>query len=459
MKALMFTFIFMVKSFANPCNFAFEMNYRVKSAPEVKLSRSVFILDELTKKMKSGFKGIKEIEEALIKGKSNLAIQKWTHVFRKVQVSSIRIDNIKRLIDALSKKNLNLSGGVESYLRSEGLPQYIIDENIRDIVGFGKDKYLKNLRKKMDKYSKILGNNYNQYVDAQSMLIGLRSEKTCSKSCKAAIDKTIDKTSVVKNEYRMHYKDIVQNRRTPSVEFIRSIFEVNEKAFLVSKRKLFLNHTFSQLKKIFKNRYIIRKFLIKNSKEGLATFGFVMKLFKRGFNHRYHNVHKKLILKISYSDLPVLKKLEALKKEIGDLDFDDLLADFSRAVDGRVQKTFDDMLEALNTKIDDSKTLEKFESAIEVGKKLGKIGKNKPKDINWLIGSALLATGSYVYFDYSVSDDFSEVVDEVNQTSNSLEDDDEVEVIEVEFGSTEDNGRFIEFQEVNSLIHALREAV
>ncbi len=368
---------------ANPCNFAFEQKYILKSAQSDSLIKRAFNLEKITKKLKVFNKNYQSVERELLAGNPSMLLDKYETIFKNIDTSSSIIKANKIKID-----RINLRG-----------------KNIDDV---GKQNLI-SLQKDIDKYSKVLGNNYRSYSEAHRGLKTLLKKEYCNLECRKAVREGLKKL-----------KTKLSNRE------ISSLFSSSPKAFSISKRKVLINSTAQSLKKLLKNRYVMRYLFLKIPGSS-SKFKVFQRLFKKGYDHRFHEINKHLITKVSQSKLTAVKKVELIEKEIGKIDLDDFFVDFSRTNDGRSQLVFDEIFDHLKTS-GKSSLFARVEQAKLLGKKIGKVGAKKPLNTDWLIGSLIFGGATFAYMNFTTK------TEEVQESLN-LESD---EVIEIEFDSVED---------------------
>jgi hypothetical protein len=420
-KVLLFLFI-VSNVFANPCSQVFHGDVLLKTAKDTKLYNTAFFLDGLTKKMKTYSKSIVDIELSLLRGETDLAINKFTHTFRKVESSFLEIERLKKTIRSTDKKDLTL---------------------------------LNQFKKELDYHSKILGNNFEIYKTAKEKFSSLIKDKNCSAKCLKALKRVDRATSILKNGYRGFYKELISKRKKITLKKVKQTLEENPKAFVISKRKIFIDNIARRLFKLFKNRLLIKSLLLGTkvtSKLGrVLRVNSLLRLFKRAYNVRYFTHHQLPITKLAYSSESTAKKISILERDLSGVDLDDFLTDFSRASDSRIQTSFDKMHLHLQQNNPNSILLRRFDEAQKLGVKIGKIGAKKPRNLSWLVGSMVIAGTGYGYFSFEKS---SELVEQ-DLLEVDVDASNDLETIEIEFDSVEDNSVIEEFTEVNESVTAL----
>ena len=417
-------------------------------------------LDSMTKRMKSFNKSLQDIETDLLRGESTSALNKWTYPFKKVEASYIEISNHRKIIDAFEGfDSQNLA--ITQYLTKKNIPNYLIDKHALNFQNSTTSSYLKVLKKDLDKHSKTLGNNIDSYLNAKTKMNSLLSSEACSQACREAVNKVLKETSITSNQFRAGLTDLVGSRTSINPDKVRQLFETDAKAFLVSKRKIFINDVAKRLKSVFNNRYIMQALFMTGKFGTLGKTKLLLRMFNRGYNHRYFKVHRPLLTKVSYSEFAPAKKIKMLQDNIGELDLDDVLADFSRASDGKMQKSFDDILQYMEGRPSFSSFYKKAIEAQKLGAKLGKISKTSPRNYDWLIGSLIVGGAglTYLSFDTETSEITSANPDmPIPNYPDVSTPGDDPEVIEIEIESDEDTRLIEEFMESNSDLYILESA-
>ncbi len=444
--------IFAFNAVADTCNFPFFKKYSVRSSKEVKHLNTAYKLDSLTKKLKSYNKSLQDIEVDLMRGDTTTALNKWTYPFKKVETSYIEITNHRKMIDALEDfDSQGLSFG--QFLTQKNIPKYLIDKHALDFQNSSVNDYLKVLKKDLDRHSKTLGNNIDTYLGAKAKLNSLKNSQACSQSCQDAVAKVLKETSITSNQFREQLRQRIGSRRSIDSEDVKRLLETDAKAFLVSKRKVFITDMAKRLKSLFNNRYIMQALFMTGKFSTLGKTKLLLRLFNRGFNHRYFKLHRPLLTKVGYSDLSPANKIKMLQKEIGELDLDDVLVDFSRASDGRIQKSFEDILQHIEGKPIFAPLHKRVVEAQKLGAKLGKISRTSPRNYDWLVGSIIVGGAALTYLSFDT--ETTEVTPADPMDPNQNEDPD---IIEIEFDSDEDTQLIQDFIDANEDLNILESA-
>lgn len=418
-------------AYANTCSQIYQNDLLISSKKEAKLFRSAFVLDDLTKRMKTYNKTLEDVKISIFAGESELAINKFVHPFRKVESSYLELERLKKLIRGMDSKKVKL---------------------------------LKQYRKDFNHYSKILGRNFQKYEEASKLLKEIIDSSACSQACKDAIKRIQLETSIFSNEYKQFYSQTINNvARGSKVSFkkVSKSFQENPKAFLVSKRAIFVTNLSRRLHKLFNDKLFL-KFLYTSarvsSRIGRALkMKSLYKLFKSGYDVRYFTKHKLMVTKIANSAQSLSKKLALIENELGQIDLDDFLIDFSRVGEAKVQTAFDNIYEHVKNKRGNSTLLKRFDEAKTIGAKIGKVGVTKPRDYTWLVGTMILGGVGYAYFNFEIEGDIPSSVDE-NEDEELLELTRE-EVIENGFNTESDEEIIQDYTEAESTVTILEDVI
>lgn len=397
-------FVFSSSSFADLCEFVYKSNKNQLYSEDIKSIGKLNFIDDLTARIQKYKNKNLNPEIELYKGNIDIAVTNWGPVFRKVEASALRAKNYKMIIKGvqkgikLSKKDYSL------FLKEEGLPQYLINKHLDSLYEQGPEVYLKTLSKNLRKEQRILGNNYEKYHKIRTSLDSTYNSKACTSNCKKSIEDLYDSIGITSSRERKLYRELVQNRKSIPKKIIDDIFNSHPESLLISKRKKLINEALGIIKKYLSKTKFMTGVFNKFSNLKLTKNSKLVKFFKRIYDRRAIQLHDVSMTKIGYSNISVSKKLELLDSEIKGIDLEDFLTDFSRHYDGKVQKSFLEMKEIVNSKPKYSYLKESFNRAEALGKKIGIMSKTSPKNLNFLIAGLVIGGGTIGYLSYDMSD-------------------------------------------------------
>lgn len=449
---LLFSFISRF-AFADLCDFVYKQNTNRNYSEDIKLIGKLNKLDSLIARVKKFNTKNIDIETELIKGNLNHAINTWGPVFRKTESSALHIENLEHLIKTVEKSFKFNHKNYESFLRENKIPEYLIKEHIGPLVKNGSEAYTKILLKSMRKQYRILGNNYQKYEQIRNSLDDMLGSKTCNASCKEAVSRLYDSIGVTSSAERHLYGPLVQNRNSISLIKVKTIFNNHPESLVIAKRKEFINEALVAIKKFANNTRLVRKLYYSFGQSQFVKNIKMVRMFKRIFDKRAFSLHNRIMTKISYADLSIPEKIKLLKKELEGMDLDAFLVDFSRSIDSKIQSSFEALKNhTLKTKSYSSLS-NQFIEAEKLGAKIGKMSNSKPKDIGFILGSAITLGAGITYFSYTIADEGEIQAVSEDEEPIILED----EVILLKYGSNKDEEVFSTLDSITDSISRIKE--
>lgn len=423
MKYFKFFIIFVLTTqmaFANLCQFVFAPGVRGYVSQDIKLIGKLNRIEKFTniarkirsqggeehilmmKQMQEEFKGI---EGQFFKGEVNLAIRKWRGLFRKVERSALEAENYTKIIKVINKGELLNIHDYKKFFRDEGIPEYLISQHYNELYKVGANKYIGRLYKKLRKSYRKLGNNYEKYKFIKTRLDDLGENSICTPLCKQSLNNLNHEIGITSQAERHLHQNIIQNRKIIHLKTVRKIFNSHPEAVVIARRKEFISEAVGLLKKLYNNTRLMRKLYRTLGHSAAGKNLKLSRMFKRIFDKRFHTINKGIIDKVSYSNLKGKGKMDLLKAETKEIDFNAILVDFSRKSDQASKEAWQEMKNYASKSSKNSVLYKEMLEAQELGKKIGKTSKRLPKDIGTLI-STLVVGGAFVsYFSFGVKED------------------------------------------------------
>jgi hypothetical protein len=408
-------------AFADLCHFVFDPTPVKQISQDIRLIGKLNRLDNITnftRKLRVGKGGeskvlrmekirseFKIIEGQLFKGEIDMAIRNYRVLFRNVERYALEAENYAKIIKAVNKGVRVNVRDYEKFLFDEGIPKYLITQHIDELNRVGPQKYVQNLHKGLRKSHRKLGNGFDKYNYVRSSLDDLAKNADCTPLCKQSLKNLNEEIGITSAAERHLHASIIQNRKVIHLKTIKKIFNSHPEAVVIARRKEFISEAVGLLQKTFNNTKLMRRLYYTLGDSAAGKNLKLVRMFKRAFDKRAHTVHKGIIDKVSHSNKTAKAKIDLLKTETKELDFNAAMVDFSRSPNTAARETWKQMKEYAAKSEKNATLLKEMNAAEELGKKIGKTSKRLPKDISTLV-STLVIGGAFVgYFAFSTEEE------------------------------------------------------
>lgn len=392
-------------AWADMCDYFYRMNTNNIHSPDISLVKKLNVLDDLTLRLKKFSTGKKSIETQLLKGDAQVAIDKYSRLFRNVESSALYVKNYEIISKAIQKGIKLDVKDYERLFKELKIPQYLIDEHVRLIYLNGPEEYLPLLMKKMRKQLKVLGNNFYSYKSARGTLDSLASSNSCNAKCQKAIIEVYSTIGITAKPERALFNHLVRNRKNIKLSMVEKVFQSNPQSLVIAKKKEFLNQSLNVLKKFYSSTVLMNKLFNYLGTHSAAKGMRTVKMFKRIFDSNAFVKHNKLLTKVAYADLPVKDKYRLLEDGLGELNKNTVLADMFRHSDNKISKSFQDIKLYASKAKSRKPLLDQLESAEVLGKKIGPMSIKEPTGVGRLITFALISGAAITYFSFDTENE------------------------------------------------------
>lgn len=459
-------------AFADLCHFVFKKVPTKQIAPDIRLIGKLNRIESLTKitrklrtkggkenvmmmeKIRSEFKVIKA---QIFEGEVEIAIRNYRVLFRNAEKYALLTQNYERIIKTLNKGIRVNARDYERFLKDEGLPKYLILEHIEQINKLGASAYLKTLNSKLRKAHRKLGNSFDKYFFIRNEIDTLASSARCKELCQGGLKKFYSEVGIFSQAERHLHQNIIKYKRGIKLSTVQKIFNSHPEAVIIARRKEFIAEAIGLIRKKLNNTNIMRRLIDSLANTSAVKNSRLVKLFKRTFDRRAHSVHKEMIETVSNTPGSAKEKLALFFKETKGLNTFDAMADFSRYPDYAAKKTWSELKDQAVKSNDDILYREMLD-AEAWGKRIGKVSKKMPKDLNGLI-STLVVGGAFVsYFAFSTQEEqVNGEDDSIIPLSPDANDDSVIILDDDDIGNIQDNDDIIILKYNSKLDQKLRE--